>query len=71
MEDSFYYVQRKIYDNYLFNLVKNTGVKIIEDTEVIDINLFDNEIITKNNTKYKADYIIGADGANSIIRKRK
>ena len=70
MEDAFYYVHRRVYDNFLFNLVKNTGVKIKEGTEVRDIDLFDSKVITKNGNEFKADYIIGADGANSVIRKK-
>ena len=70
MEDAFYYVHRRVYDNFLFNLVKNTGVKIKEGTEVRDIDLFDSKVITKNGNEFKAEYIIGADGANSVIRKK-
>ena len=69
MKDAFYYVDRRVYDNYLFNLVKNSGVKIKEDTEVVNIDLFNSKISTKNAEIYEADYIIGADGANSVIRK--
>jgi len=70
MKDAFYYVHRRVYDNYLFNLVKNSGVEIKEGTEVVDIDLFNSKIITKKGKEIKAGYIIGADGANSVIRRK-
>lgn len=68
MEDAFYYVYRRVYDNYLFNLIKKTGVEILENKEVVDIDLLKSKITTNDDKEYSADYIIGADGANSVIR---
>lgn len=70
MKDDFYYVHRRVYDNYLFNLVRKSDVEIKEGTVVIDIDLFDSKVITKEGNEIKADYVIGADGANSVIRKK-
>ncbi len=63
-------ISRKIFDNFLLNKALDNGVKLIKE-QVIDVKQIDNlwEIKTKKGT-YKAKILIGADGVNSIVRKK-
>lgn len=65
----FYFVDRYVYDNFLLKKAKRAGAEIIEGEEVIDFDLSNSEVITASRRKLKAKFIIGADGANSIMRK--
>ena len=66
----FYFVERIAYDNYLIKKARETGVKIIENNRVKSVNLQNSEIITENKNRFRAKFIIGADGTNSIVRKQ-
>lgn len=70
LKDEFNLVKRIEFDNYLFNLVKQAGVKVIDGVKVTDINFATNTVKTELGQKYSSRYIIGADGANSIIRNK-
>lgn len=47
----------------------NKGIKIITDTEVLDIQKKDNEFIIKtNNDTYKADYVVISTGSKASLK---
>lgn len=56
--------RRKVLKYFIRNLKDNT--KIIFNTQLI---AFNNNSITINGKKIKFEYLVGADGANSIVRK--
>ncbi len=64
----FYFVEREIYDNFILEKAKSVGTEVIEGTKVKKINLDSREIFLENGDKIKSRYIIGADGANSVVR---
>ena len=74
MSNNFYYVDRNVYDNYLLQQVKDACVEakkgIKEGITVSDINMETNQVITDDGKEISANYIVSADGANSIIRKK-
>jgi len=70
VEHKFHYVDRKIYDNYLLNQAKKAGCEVMEGQKVIDLNLDTNEITLSNGKNLASKFIIGADGANSVVRKK-
>ena len=65
----FLFVDRYIYDNFLLQKVKDTGVKVIEGDKVKDFDTDVNVITTSSGKSYKARFIIGADGAHSVVRR--
>ena len=66
----FYFVDRQIYDCFLLERAKEVGAEIMEGEKVKTISLPINEVATSKGRKFKAKFIVGADGANSIIRKK-
>jgi menaquinone-9 beta-reductase len=65
----FLFVDRFVYDNFLLQKVKSTGVDVIEGDKVKAIDPEKNIVSTISGKSYKARFIIGADGAHSIVRK--
>jgi len=66
----FYFVERDKYDSFFVKMAKQHGADIIEGESVIDFNPSLNEIITSSQKRFKAKFIIGADGVNSVIRRK-
>jgi flavin-dependent dehydrogenase len=65
----FFFVDRYVYDDFLLQKVKDTGVTVIEGDKVKDIDTEGNLITTSSGKTYKARFIIGADGAHSVVRR--
>ena len=62
-------VVREEFDNFFLNYVKNKGVKLMKG-KVIDINDAPDEVIVETSDyKIKCKFLIGADGANSSVRR--
>lgn len=70
LKKKFNFVKRIEFDNYLINLAEQSGVKVIAGVKVTDINFATNTVKTDVGKEYNSRYIIGADGANSIIRNK-
>ena len=66
----FIFVDRYIYDNFLLQKVKDTGVTVIEGDKVKNIDPDRNVLTTSSGKTYKARFIIGADGVHSVVRRQ-
>jgi len=64
----FFFVDRFVYDNYLLEKAKETGVIVLEGEKVKNIDIENNILSTSSGRILKARFIIGADGVHSIIR---
>jgi geranylgeranyl reductase family protein len=64
-----YFVDRKEYDNYLLEKAKEVEAKFIENVKIEQVNAKKGKIIDSKGNEYRADFIIGADGVNSAVRK--
>jgi geranylgeranyl reductase family protein len=66
---TFCFVDRKVFDNYLLERAKGIGTKVIEGEAVKSVDFSKCEIITSNGNKFSSNFIIGADGVNSAVRR--
>lgn len=64
-----HFVERTVYDNFLLDKAISSGIKFIQDEEVKKIDLDYNKLVTSKGDSITYKYLIGADGANSIVRK--
>lgn len=61
-------IYRKELDNYILKEYLNIGGELIDETQYKNLNL-NNNTIEINNNKYQYDYLVGADGVLSQLRK--
>lgn len=64
-----HFVERTVYDKFLLDKAVDSGTMIICGEEVKKVDLDSNNLITSKGNTISSKYIIGADGANSILRK--
>jgi geranylgeranyl reductase family protein len=64
-----YFTKRYIFDQYLLDNCIHNGVDSYLDTKIKNIDLDNNTLLLSNNTALTYDYLIGADGANSLVAK--
>lgn len=69
LDSPLYFVDRQIYDSSLLEKAREAGAKIIEGEKVRAINLSTSEVVTSTGKTFKAKFIVGADGVNSIVRR--
>lgn len=60
-------IDRPVFDDHFLKIANTSGCSVINGEKVIRID--STRITTDSGTEISADYIIGADGANSIVRK--
>lgn len=65
---TFCFVERSVFDNFLLEKAKKAGTNVIEGERVTAVNLDTCEVKVSKGSNYKGKYIIGADGANSVVR---
>ncbi len=65
----FRFVDRVDFDYFLLQKAANAGVQIFTGEEICECNYRDAEVKTRSNRIYKGEYLIGADGVNSTIRR--
>jgi menaquinone-9 beta-reductase len=68
-EIPFRFVRRSAFDAFLLNLAKSKGVCINEGSPILQCDPEKGLVTTASGRVLKANYIIGADGANSVVRK--
>jgi len=73
-ENKTYVIDRSIFDKKILALAKSVGVSIITESRVVEVNAMENIVVVKNlledkTTELKYDFLIGADGPNSMVRQ--
>ncbi len=65
----FHFVDRAIFDAHLLTHAKNAGVEVFENTKVTQCRPEMGLVTAENGDIFEGQYIIGADGANSLVRR--
>ena len=67
-----YTIKRIDFDKFYFDQIKNLpDVHIFQDHKVEEVKNLENEVILNTNKKsFKAKIVVGADGANSIVKRK-
>ncbi len=67
-----YIVKRIDFDNFLFEEVKKCkSITIFQNTRVIDVSVEEDLVLIKTKESiFEAKFVVGADGANSIINRK-
>lgn len=68
--EPFYFVNRTIYDMELISMVNKKKCVFLFNSPVIDIDIHKNIVTTKSGKLFKGRIIIGADGVNSLVRRK-
>ncbi len=69
-DSPFYFVDRQVYDNFLLEHAMRAGATVIQGERILKIDSTKLELRTSEQRIVRAHVIVGADGANSVIRRR-
>ena len=67
--EPFYFVNRKEYDMELVSLAENKSCTLLFNQHVTGVDALENAVLTESGRMFCARVIVGADGANSTVRK--
>lgn len=62
-------VDRWVYDSYLIERASSAGAKLVYEERILNVDLDARCVTTATGKMFKAKIIIGADGANSVVRR--
>jgi flavin-dependent dehydrogenase len=60
---------RKRFQQWLLKKSEKIGVEVRDNTKIISIDRCENYVITENGNKIGYNFLIGADGSRSVVRK--
>ncbi|RJQ51695.1 MAG: geranylgeranyl reductase family protein [Nitrospiraceae bacterium] len=66
----FYFVQRYAYDDFFLGKTRQAGAHLIEGERVSSVDTERGLVRTSSGKEFASEFIIGADGINSIIRRQ-
>lgn len=71
LEPFTYMTMRNKFDYFLVKQAKKAGARVKEDTSVIDLDIRDDRVqVYTTEDYYTAKYVIGADGARSLVAQK-
>lgn len=72
LKSSGYVARRTDFDNFYFNQLNNLpDIRIFQGHKVIEVNSFEDGVVLKTDkSTFRAQIVVGADGANSIINRK-
>lgn len=66
---AFTFIRRAAFDAFLLERAKKAGVHVLDNLRVNHVDAASGEVRCANGQQQKAKYVIGADGAHSIVRR--
>ncbi|MGL1863464.1 MAG: geranylgeranyl reductase family protein [Pseudodesulfovibrio sp.] len=64
----FHFVDRTVFDDHLLSRAKQAGAEVFEGAKIVSCDPVEGLVTLENGDVFEGEYIIGADGANSVIR---
>jgi geranylgeranyl reductase family protein len=68
-QQPFFFVKRATYDAFLLDKARAVGADLLDGQPVVEFDAEAGELVTANGLRLKARFIIGADGARSVVRQ--
>jgi geranylgeranyl reductase family protein len=68
--EPFYFVDLQAYDFKLISLAKDKSCRFLFGQKIVDIDLPHQKVITSSGTSLQSKIVVGADGINSLVRKK-
>ncbi|MEF2146543.1 MAG: geranylgeranyl reductase family protein [Desulfovibrionaceae bacterium] len=68
-QDPFYFVDRTLFDHLLLEQAVRSGVSVFQGVAAAECNPAEGWLATVDGRRFEANFIIGADGANSRVRR--
>lgn len=65
----FHFVDRTVFDAHLLKRACDAGVELFENTKIVQCDAELGQVTTENGEIFQGQYVIGADGANSVVRR--
>ncbi len=65
----FHYINRETFDMALLEKAKQAGAEVFTNRQVVKCDSQAGELTTESGEVFRGKFIIGADGANSLVRK--
>ncbi len=65
----FRFIDRYSYDNFLLGKAREAGADVIEGEEIVSFDFSRDQLTSSDGRILRADFFIGADGVNSVIRR--
>lgn len=68
--EPFYFVSRKNYDMSLVTLARKKSCQFLFAQRAVEVNILRSEVKTHSGGVFRGRFLVGADGINSVIRKK-
>lgn len=65
----FHFTDRAEFDAHLLDRARESGAEVIEDARVVACDPVAGEVRLEDGRTFRGRYVLGADGANSVVRK--
>ncbi|MBS3817238.1 MAG: NAD(P)/FAD-dependent oxidoreductase [Candidatus Thermoplasmatota archaeon] len=70
LREPMYFTEREEYDDFFLKMAQEEGLDVYLREKVVDIQVETNTLETESGRSIQGNFIIGADGVNSTVRKK-
>ncbi len=69
LPEAFHFVDRTDFDAHLLSYAEAHGAEVFQNAEVVSCDTQNGVVMTRGGQAFEGEFILGADGANSVVRK--